>query len=57
MNVKQDRLREMHREHLRAALAEGLAQANRGELHDGRKVVADVRRSLRARKGSGKKRE
>ena len=37
------------RDRLRKAVAEGLAQARRGELVDGAKVVADVRASLRAR--------
>jgi antitoxin ParD1/3/4 len=52
---QQDRLREAHADKLRAALAEGLAQANRGELVDGRKVMSDVRKSLRKRRGSNKK--
>jgi len=53
--AEQDRLREAHLKDLRGALADGLAQANRGELQDGPKVVADVRRSLRRRKKSDKK--
>ena len=53
--AEQDRLREAHLTQLRGALAKGLAQADRGELVDGRKVVADVRRSLRRRKKSNKK--
>jgi len=53
--AEQDRLREAHLKQLRGALAEGLTQANRGELQDGPEVVADVRRSLRGRKKSDKK--
>jgi antitoxin ParD1/3/4 len=53
--AEQDKLREAHHKELRAALAEGLAQADRGELRDGPKVVAEVRRSLRRRKKPGKK--
>lgn len=48
--AEQDRLREAHSRQLRAALDEGLAQAARGELVDGRKVVAGLRRTLRTRK-------
>ncbi len=51
----QDRIRETHLEGLRGALAEGLAQANRGRLLDGRKVVADARNSLRKRGKARKK--
>lgn len=51
----QDRLREAHNEKLRGALAEGLAQADRGELLEGPDVVAEVRESLRRRKKSDKK--
>jgi len=51
----QDRLREAHNEKLRGALAEGLAQADRGELLEGPDVVAGVRESLRRRKKSDKK--
>ena len=53
--AEQDRLREAHLKQLRGALAEGLAQANRGDLQDGPKVVAEVRRSLQRRKKSGRK--
>jgi antitoxin ParD1/3/4 len=53
--AEQDRLREAHLKQLRGALAEGLTQASRGELQDGPKVVADVRRSLRGRKKPDKK--
>jgi len=51
----QDRLREAHNVKLRGALAEGLAQADRGELLEGPDVVAEVRDSLRRRKKSDKK--
>lgn len=50
--AEQARLREAHLEHLRAALAEGLAQADRGELLDGAAVVKQVRASLRSRGSS-----
>lgn len=48
--AEHDRLREAHAAGLRKALAEGLAQADRGELLDGPGVVAEVRRSLRKRR-------
>lgn len=48
--VQQDRVREAHLEKLRGALAEGLAQADRGELLEGPKVVSEVRESLRRRR-------
>jgi antitoxin ParD1/3/4 len=51
----QDRLREAHAVDLRKALADGLAQADRGELIDGPEVVAEVRKALRKRRGSAKK--
>jgi Arc/MetJ-type ribon-helix-helix transcriptional regulator len=53
--AEQDRLREKHLEHLRGTLAEGLAQADRGELLDGPKAVAKVRESLRRRRETDKK--
>lgn len=46
----QDKVREDHAKGLRKALAEGLAQADRGELLDGDQVVAEVRRALRKRR-------
>ncbi len=52
--AEQDRIREAHLEGLRAALAEGLEQADRGELLDGEAVVSELRDSLRARTGSDK---
>ena len=52
---QQDRLREAHADKLRAALAEGLAQANRGEFVDGPKAVADVHKALRKKRGPHKK--
>lgn len=48
--AEQDRLREAHMERLRGALAEGLEQADRGELLDGAQLVAEVREELRSRK-------
>ena len=53
--AEQDRLREAHLTKLRGALAEGLKQADRGELLDGPEVVAEMRQSLRRRKKSDKK--
>jgi antitoxin ParD1/3/4 len=53
--AEQDRLREAHVGKLQSALATGLAQADRGELQDGRNVVAEVRGALRGRKKPGKK--
>ena len=47
--AEQDRLREAHLGKLRESLAEGLAQADRGELLDGPAVVAELRGSLRKR--------
>ena len=42
-------LREAHRANLRRALAEGLRQADRGELLDGFQVVAELRESIQRR--------
>ena len=53
--VEQDRLREALVT-LRAALATGLKQADRGELLDGPEVVAEMRASLRERSKPAKKR-
>lgn len=47
--AEQDRLREAHLVTLRAALASGLEQADRGELLDGPKVLEEMREFLRAR--------
>jgi antitoxin ParD1/3/4 len=52
--AEQDRLREAHVADLRKALADGLAQAERGELLDGPEVVAGVRKALRRRRKSAK---
>ena len=41
--AEQDLLREAHLKQLRGALANGLAEADRGELRDGPKIVAEVR--------------
>jgi antitoxin ParD1/3/4 len=53
--AEQDRMREAHLRKLRGTLAEGLAQADRGELLDGPGVVAEARKSLRQRRRPGKK--
>ncbi len=53
--AEQDRLREAHLENLRGTLAEGLSQADRGELFDGPEVVARVRKTLRGRRKPDKK--
>lgn len=53
--VEQDRLREALVT-LRAALATGLKQADRGELLDGPEVVEEMRASLRERSKPAKKR-
>ena len=50
----QDRVREAHLESLRVALAEGLAQADRGQLLDGPEVVAELQEFLRMRRQSDK---
>jgi antitoxin ParD1/3/4 len=43
----QDRIRDAHTVRLQEALADGLAQADRGELLDGPQVVAEVRKTLK----------
>ena len=53
--VDQDRLREAHLAELRGALAEGLAQADRGELHDGPLTISELKQSLKKRRSSKKK--
>lgn len=53
--VDQDRLREAHLVELRGALAEGLAQADRGELHDGPQVIAELKQSMMKKKRSPRK--
>lgn len=55
--AEQDRLREAHLAQLRGALAEGLAQADRGELLDGPQAVAEVRKELRKRGTSRQRRK
>jgi len=50
--AEQDRLRESHLAKLRAALAEGLAQADRGELLDADEVVHEMREFLRQQRRS-----
>jgi len=46
--AERDRQREAHLEGLRKALAEGVAQADRGELLDGEAVVKEMRDFLRS---------
>ena len=53
--VDQDRLREAHLERLRTVLAEGLEQADRGELLDGPGVVDEMRLLLRENSRTAKK--
>jgi antitoxin ParD1/3/4 len=48
--AEQDRLREAHTASLRMAVAEGLAQAERGELEDADEVFAELRALLRERR-------
>ncbi|MHC4955741.1 MAG: type II toxin-antitoxin system ParD family antitoxin [Planctomycetota bacterium] len=52
--VEQDRMRELHAAKLRAALAESLAQADRGETLDGEQVVREMQDFLRARRRAKK---
>lgn len=54
--VEQDRLREAHLVNLRAALATGLEQADRGQLLEGPEVVDQMREFLRERAEAAKKR-
>lgn len=53
--AEQDRLRDAHLKKLSGALAEGLREADRGDVSHGPKVVAELRRSLRRGTKSGKK--
>jgi predicted transcriptional regulator len=52
--VEQDTLRAAHLTKLRSALADGLAQADRGELLDGDQVRYEMRELLRERQRSAK---
>ena len=52
--IEQDRLRDAHLQGLQAALAEGLAQADRGELRDGAEVMKELRTLLKRRRKSSK---
>jgi antitoxin ParD1/3/4 len=54
--AEQDRLREAHLARLRTALAEGLAQADRGELLEGETVVEEMRQRLRSKRVPKRKR-
>ena len=51
--AEQDKIRSSHIDRMQAALVQGLAQADRGELVDGPGAVAELRKGLkkRARKG------
>jgi len=53
--AEQDRLREAHVERLREALAEGLQQADRGELIDGAALVAEMRERYGSQGGTPKR--
>ncbi len=53
--AERDRLREAHLDGLRKALADGLAQADRGELLDGAAVVQEMRNALRSRQARARK--
>lgn len=53
--AERDRLREAHLDGLRKALAEGLTQADRGELLEGSAVVEEMRELLRSRRAIAKK--
>ena len=46
--AEQDRLRDAHLARVRAALAEGLAQADRGELLDGDDVLDEMRATVKS---------
>jgi antitoxin ParD1/3/4 len=53
--AERDRLREMHIAKLKNALAEGIAEADRGELIPLDQVVAELQAALRKRRRPGKK--
>jgi antitoxin ParD1/3/4 len=53
--AERDRMREKHAERLKAALAEGIAQADRGELVDLEVAMAEIRTALRKHRKPGKK--
>ena len=48
--VEQDRVRDQHIEHLKGALGRGIAEADRGELIDGKKVSTEMRAWLQGRR-------
>ena len=50
--AEQERLRSQHLDGLREALAEGLQQADRGELLDGEEVVEELRALLQERRAA-----
>jgi antitoxin ParD1/3/4 len=47
--AQHDEVRLAHLERLRAGVAEGIAQADAGQLLDGRKVIEELRDALRVR--------
>ncbi len=53
--AERDRMREVHLAKLKDALAEGIAQADRGELIPLDQVVAELQAALRKRRRPGKK--
>ena len=50
--AEQDRLRTQHLDGLRKALAEGLQEADRGELYDGEMVAEELRTLLKERRAA-----
>jgi len=52
--AEQDQVRQAHLEKLREALAEGLRQADGGELLEGEEVIREMRAFLSARRRSDK---
>jgi len=51
--AEQDKIRSVHIHRLQAALVQGLAQADRGELVDGPGAVAKLRKGLKKRTKKG----
>jgi antitoxin ParD1/3/4 len=47
---REDEIRELQKEELRAAIAQGARQLDRGEMLPGREVFAKVRRKIQARR-------
>ena len=48
--VRDEEREQQHQEYLRRALAEGIAQADRGELIDGEEAFAELERRAKARR-------